>query len=162
MKKNIVKYGNDTYEQAGLNLSDLLLFGTIIQSKIAALGLSVGVVFSDKADMENEIFSFYQTVTSALNPEEARTILKLFLENENNLLIVNGIALTTDEAEKHFAGDLFRAFKVAWGLAVQNLGEQKVFMENLPQSIKTLINFFQKSLQKKKQDIERDLKQKGK
>ena len=46
-----VEYGKDVYEQAGLEFSDLLTLGTLLQAKSAGLIATASAVMADKADV---------------------------------------------------------------------------------------------------------------
>lgn len=132
-----VEYGGVIYEQEGLAFDDLLRFGTTIQPKVAGLMSTVGAIISDKAVVNSEVFSFYQTIEQIFSPEEWVYIFKLFLNNESNLLIVNGEALNTEQIKDHFKGDFLRMYMVAMKFARKNLGESSPFIESLDASMRS-------------------------
>ena len=135
---NKVSYGGHTYEQAGLSFGDLLTFGNIITPRLAGLAGTIGAIVGDKAVVSSEVYSFYQTIERIFSPEEWETLIKLFVFNEENLLIIDGEAKTTDEIEEHFRGDLLRLYYVAVRLAVCNMGESEAFMSNLTGYVKNI------------------------
>lgn len=135
---NKVSYGGHTYEQAGLDFGDLLTFGNIITPRLAGLTGTAGAIVSDKAIVSSEVFSFYQTIERIFSPEEWETLIKLFVMNERNLLIIDGEGKTTDEIEEHFRGDLLRLYYVAVRLAICNMGESETFMSNLEGYVKNI------------------------
>lgn len=153
-----VEYGGVTYEQGKLNFEDTIRFGTTIQPKIAGLASTIGAIVSDKAVVNSEVLSFYQTIERIFSPDEWMYLMKLFLVNEKNLLIVDGQALTTEEIEDHFAGDFLRMYMVACQLARKNLGESSPFMESLSGCTKSIADFLSNLLKEKLETVENGLK----
>lgn len=135
---NKINYGGHTYEQSGLSFGDLLIFGNIITPRLAGLASTAGAIVSDKAVVSSEVYSFYQTIERIFSPEEWETLIRLFVLNERNLLVIDGQGLTTEEIEEHFKGDLLRLYFVAVRLAICNLGESKAFMSSLEGYVKNI------------------------
>ena len=157
-----VEYGKDVYEQAGLGFADLLTFGTIIQPKMAGLIATSGAIMSENTTVTSEVYSFYKTVNEIFNPEEWNQLFRLFLLNEDNLLVINGVAMNTDDIEEHFSGDLLRAFSVAWGLAIKNLGKSEDFTKNLPEYGQKIVAYLRQIVEMKSADIKETLTVKSK
>jgi hypothetical protein len=162
MIKYKVNYGGHVYEQAGLCFGDLIRYGTTIQPKIAGLVSTVGAIISEKAVVNSEVFSFYQTIEKIFTPADWEYLFKMFLLNENNTLIIDGNAVTTEEVEEHFRGDLLRAYTVAIKLALKNLGESSPFTESLTGSWKNIMDFLSKVLKEKLGTIEDGLQKASK
>lgn len=154
---NKVSYGGHTYEQAGLSFGDLLTFGNIITPRLAGLSATAGAIVSDKAVVSSEVYSFYQTIERVFSPSEWETLIKLFVFNEENLLIIDGEAKTTDEIEEHFRGDLLRLYYVAVKLAICNLGESKTFMSNLEGYVKNIADSLTQVVKGKLDTMEKSL-----
>ena len=154
---NKVSYGGHTYEQAGLSFGDLLTFGNIITPRLAGLAGTIGAIVGDKAVVSSEVYSFYQTIERIFSPEEWETLIKLFVFNEENLLIIDGEAKTTDEIEEHFRGDLLRLYYVAVRLAVCNMGESEAFMSNLTGYVKNIADSLTEVVKDKLETMEKSL-----
>lgn len=154
---NKVCYGGHTYEQAGLSFGDLLTFGNIITPRLAGLASTAGAIVSDKAVVSSEVFSFYQTIERIFSPEEWGTLIKLFVLNESNLLIIDGQGKTTDEIEEHFKGDLLRLYFVAVRLAICNMGESEAFMSSLEGYVKNIADSLTKLVKDKLDTMEKSL-----
>lgn len=156
---NKVSYGGHTYEQVGLDFNDLLTFGNIITPRLAGLAGTAGAIVSDKAIVSSEVYSFYQTVERIFSPEEWETLIRLFVLNERNLLIIDGEAKTTEEIEEHFKGDLFRLYYVAVRLAVCNMGESQTFMSSLEGFVKNIAESLTTLVKGKMETVEKSLKE---
>lgn len=154
---NKVSYGGHTYEQAGLGFGDLLTFGNIITPRLAGLAGTAGAIVSDKAVVSSEVYSFYQTIERIFSPEEWETLIKLFVFNPENLLIIDGQGKTTDEIEEHFRGDLLRLYYVAVRLAICNLGESEAFMNSLEGYVKNIADSLTKVVKGKLDTMEKSL-----
>ena len=154
---NKVSYGGHTYEQAGLSFGDLLTFGNIITPRLAGLAGTIGAVVGDKAVVSSEVYSFYQTIERIFSPEEWETLIRLFVFNEENLLVIDGEAKTTDEIEEHFRGDLLRLYYVAVKLAVCNMGESEAFMSNLTGYVKNIADSLTEVVKDKLETMEKSL-----
>lgn len=153
-----VEYGKDVYEQAGLGFADLLTIGTMLQQKGAGLIGAMTAVMSDKAEITGEVFSFYKTIQDVFTPEEWKLLLETILFNEGNLVIVNGVALDTDQLEDHFRGDFLRLYIVGIKLAIKNLGELTPFMESLGEFAKTIADSLGATIKERLDGIESQLK----
>ena len=154
---NKVSYGGHTYEQAGLSFGDLLTFGNIITPRLAGLAGTAGAIVSDKAVVSSEVYSFYQTIERIFSPEEWGTLIKLFVFNPENLLIIDGEGKTTDQIEEHFRGDLLRLYYVAVRLALCNLGESETFMNSLEGYVKNIADSLTKVVKGKLDTMEKSL-----
>lgn len=154
---NKVSYGGHTYEQNGLSFGDLLTFGNIITPRLAGLSATAGAIVSDKAVVSNEVYSFYQTIERVFSPAEWETLIKLFVFNEGNLLIIDGEGKTTDQIEEHFRGDLLRLYYVAVKLAICNLGESETFMNNLEGFVKNIADSLTQVVKGKLDTMEKSL-----
>lgn len=154
---NKVVYGGHTYEQAGLSFGDLLTFGNIITPRLAGLAGTAGAIVSDKAVVSSEVYSFYQTIERIFSPSEWETLIKLFVFNPENLLMIDGEGKTTDEIEEHFKGDLLRLYYVAVRLAICNLGESEAFMNSLEGYVKNIADSLTKVVKGKLDTMEKSL-----
>ena len=154
---NKVVYGGHTYEQAGLSFGDLLTFGNIITPRLAGLAGTAGAIVSDKAVVSSEVYSFYQTIERIFSPSEWETLIKLFVFNPENLLIIDGEGKTTDDIEEHFKGDLLRLYYVAVRLAICNLGESEAFMNSLEGYVKNIADSLTKVVKGKLDTMEKSL-----
>lgn len=154
---NKVSYGGHTYEQAGLSFGDLLTFGSIITPRLAGLASTAGAIVSDKAVVSSEVYSFYQTIERVFSPSEWETLIKLFVFNEGNMLVIDGESKTTDEVEEHFRGDLLRLYYVAVRLAVCNLGESETFMNSLTGYVKNIADSLTEVVKGKLGAVEKSL-----
>lgn len=154
---NKVSYGGHTYEQAGLDFNDLLTFGNIITPRLAGLTGTASAIVSDKAVVSSEVFSFYQTIERIFSPDEWTVLIKLFILNERNLLVIDGEGMTTDKIEEHFRGDLLKLYFVAVRLAICNLGESETFMSNLEGYVKNIADSLTKLVKVKLDTMEKSL-----
>ena len=154
---NKVVYGGHNYEQAGLSFGDLLTFGNIITPRLAGLAGTAGAIVSDKAVVSSEVYSFYQTIERIFSPSEWETLIKLFVFNPENLLIIDGEGKTTDDIEEHFKGDLLRLYYVAVRLAICNLGESEAFMNSLEGYVKNIADSLTKVVKGKLDTMEKSL-----
>lgn len=154
---NKVSYGGHTYEQAGLDFGDLLTFGSIITPRLAGLAGTASAIVSDKAVVSSEVYSFYQTIERVFSPAEWETLIKLFVFNEKNLLIIDGQGMNTDEIEEHFRGDLLRLYYVAVRLALCNMGESETFMNSLEGFVKNIADSLTKVVKGKLDTMEKSL-----
>ena len=154
---NKVVYGGHTYEQAGLSFGDLLTFGNIITPRLAGIAGTAGAIVSDKAVVSSEVYSVYQTIERIFSPSEWETLIKLFVFNPENLLMIDGEGKTTDEIEEHFKGDLLRLYYVAVRLAICNLGESDAFMNSLEGYVKNIADSLTKVVKGKLDTMEKSL-----
>lgn len=154
---NKVCYGGHTYEQAGLDFNDLLVFGNIITPRLAGLVGTAGAIASDKAVVSSEVLSFYKTIERIFSPEEWETLIRLFVLNERNLLVIDGQGLTTEEIENHFKGDLLKLYFVAVRLAICNMGESEAFMSSLEGYVKNIANSLATLVKEKLDGMEKSL-----
>lgn len=135
MKEIKVTYGKDTYSRNAMSGVALITFAATFQLKLSCLASSLFEVMTYR---DGDSFSRHQCLKDILNPEEWMWLINELIFNKELPLAVNGKYLDETEVQEHFAGDALKLMSVTYEMAIQNLGEQSTFMENLTGSMKDI------------------------
>lgn len=130
MKRYEVQYNGHTYARNALNLEELMEFGLRIMPRLAGFASVTGVVYANKFEAGDNLYSFYQTVKDVFDKEDWKWLAKMMLKSDS-CLSIDGIDCTEEEVDEHFAGDFLAVYCVTLGFAWQNVGELKGLKEKL-------------------------------
>lgn len=131
MKRTEVSYNGHTYGRNALNFRDLTEFGLRIMPKLAGFTSVTGVVYANKFEAGDNLYSFYQTVKDVFDKEDWKWLVELMLNSKTDCLSIDGVDCSEDEINEHFAGDFLAVYCVTLGFAWQNVGESKGLKEKL-------------------------------
>lgn len=134
-----VKYGNDEYTVRALPASTVALLGFRLQPKLLGLGVVSGGIALDKFNQGENINSYYEVLTKVFDPTDWEWLMKEILLNDDYPIQLNGLYLTREEVEQHFAGDFCRLYTVLLKLGYKNLGECKDLVSQLDGYAKSIV-----------------------
>lgn len=131
MERYEVQYNGHTYARNALNLEELMEFGLRIMPRLAGFASVTGVVYANKFEAGDNLYSFYQTVKDVFDKDDWKWLVKLMLQSPESCLSIDGIDCSDEEVNEHFAGDFLSVYCVTLGFAWQNVGEFKGLKEKL-------------------------------
>ena len=136
-----VEYGKDKYTARALPASTVAILGFRLQPKLVGLSVVTGGIAVDKFNQGENIKSYYDVLEKVFAPEDWEWLMQEIIFNETYPIQVNGIYLSKEEVEEHFAGDFCRLYTVLLRLAYLNLGEFKDLLNSLTGAAKNIANY---------------------
>lgn len=136
MKEIKVTYGNNKYAREAMSGSSLIAFAATFQLKLSCLASSLFEIMTCR---DGDSFSRHQCLKDILSIDEWTWLINELIFNNEKLLKINSEKYASmEEIQEHFAGDAFKLMSITYEFAIQNLGEQSTFMENLTGSMKDI------------------------
>lgn len=146
MKRFEVTYNGHTYARNALDFGELVEFGLRIMPKITGFGAITGVVFANKFEQGDNLYSFYNVVKDVFNKDDWKWLVEMMLHSKSACLSIDGIDVDEQELNEHFAGDFLAIYYVTCEMAFHNVGEFKGLKEkltgylgNIADSLKVLV-----------------------
>lgn len=136
-----VEYGKDKYTARALPASTVAMLGFRLQPKLVGLSVVTGGIAVDKFNQGENIKSYYDVLEKVFAPEDWEWLMQEIIFNETYPIQVNGIYLSREEVEEHFAGDFCRLYTILLRLAYLNLGEFKDLLGSLTGAAKNIANY---------------------
>lgn len=136
-----VEYGKDKYAARALPASTVAMLGFRLQPKLVGLSVVTGGIAVDKFNQGENIKSYYDVLEKVFAPEDWEWLMQEIIFNETYPIQVNGIYLSREEVEEHFAGDFCRLYTILLRLAYLNLGEFKDLLGSLTGAAKNIANY---------------------
>lgn len=131
MKRFEVNYNGHTYSRNALGFRDLAEFGLRIMPKLAGFASVTGVVYANKFEAGDNLYSFYQTIKDVFDKDDWKWLVDLMLNSKTDCLNIDGVDCDENEVNEHFAGDFLAVYCVTLGFAWQNVGESSGLKEKL-------------------------------
>ena len=136
-----VEYGKDKYTARALPASTVAMLGFRLQPQLVGLSVVTGGIAVDKFNQGENIKSYYDVLEKVFAPEDWEWLMQEIIFNETYPIQVNGIYLSREEVEEHFAGDFCRLYTILLRLAYLNLGEFKDLLGSLTGAAKNIANY---------------------
>ena len=117
------------------------MLGFRLQPKLVGLSVVTGGIAVDKFNQGENIKSYYDVLEKVFAPEECEWLMQEIILTETYPIQLNGIYLSREEVEEHFAGDFCRLYTILLRLAYLNLGEFKDLLGSLTGAAKNIANY---------------------
>lgn len=146
MKRFEVRYNGHTYARNALDFGELTEFGLRIMPILAGFGATTGVVFANKFEQGDNLYSFYKVIKDVFNKDDWKWLVEMMLHSKSACLSIDGVDVDENELNEHFAGDFLAIYAITYEMAYYNLGEFKGLKEklsgylgNIADSLKALV-----------------------
>lgn len=140
MKRFEVKYDGHIYARNALNFEELTEFGLRIIPLLAGLGSTTGVVYANKFEQGDNLFSFYQVIKDVFNKEDWKWLVEMMLHSKSACLSIDGVDVDENELNEHFSGNFVAMYYVTCEMAWHNLGEFKGLKAKLNESLGSILD----------------------
>lgn len=162
MKRFEVSYNGHTYSRNALNFGELTEFGLRIMPLLAGFGATTGVVYANKFEQGDNLYSFYKTIKDVFNKDDWKWLVEMMLHSKTACLSIDGIDVDEEELNEHFAGDFLAVYYVTCEMAWHNVGEFKGLKEKLVGSLGSIVDSLKVLIEQQTQMIYKGLEQKQK
>ena len=154
-----VEYGKDKYTCRALPASKVTMLGLRLQPKLVGLGIVSGGIALDKFNQGENVESYYRVLKDVFSPADWEWLIQETLFNKDYPIQINGVYMSPEEVEQHFAGDFYRLYTVVTKFGYLNLGEHKDLLNSLTGVAKSIGNSLQGIMETHLKGLEHSFKQ---